>query len=105
MFSLGARVNQETRIRHTTIHQLPLIEEIVNEHKEQISSLRAAQRTVPCDPAVLDITKSDPDSSDAKKWIPICLRLGGKLNYIAVFTRPDISAAHKRLQALNCLSV
>jgi hypothetical protein len=92
-FSLGARVIQNPRVRHTTIHQKPMIDEIVGLYKHDIVENPKGSRTVPSDLSIHELAKSDPESSEAKKWAPICLKLGGKVNYIAVFTRPDISAA------------
>ena len=93
-FSLGARVVQNTRIGHTTIDQQPYIDELLATYGADISEKhRHKYRSVPSYEEVMEITKGEPDDPETATWIQKCLELGGKLNYIAVFTRPDISAS------------
>ena len=91
-YSLGVRLIQNPRIKLTVMNQRPMIDEIVNTHKDQIVELRRGVRSMPCDESVLEIVKSDPESAGAIHWGKMCLVLGGKLNYIATYTRPDICA-------------
>ena len=76
-YSLGARVIQQPRIRQTVIHQKPSIDEICKQYYEEIKSSGETHkmRTTPCDPSIMEIIKSDPDSQDVKDWKHKCLDL------------------------------
>jgi len=92
-FSLGARVVQNLRLQQLALCQTPMIDEMINTYASEITEPMRKYRSLPCYPDVLDIVKNDPDDANTNKWRLECLKLGGKLNYIACFTRPDISAA------------
>ena len=92
-YSIGARIVQNPRLKQITLHQKPMIDNIVEDYKEYIvEPKRKSYRSIPYDHDDV-ITRSAPDDPSTKLWTEKCLKLGGRLNYVAVFTRPDISAA------------
>ena len=93
-YTLGARVHQNIRAHYTTIDQEPYIDDIVAKWGGDLPSSRAKSRVIPLTESVyLNISEGENDTSETPQWATKCLQLGGKLNYLAVFTRPDISAA------------
>lgn len=48
---------------------------------------------MPYDDTIDELMQSDSDSAEARAWRRKCMSLGGKLNYAAVGTRPDVAGA------------
>ena len=91
-YSLGARVEQNARTRHLSLHQGPMIDDIVHTYLDEDEE-GSGERAIPAHESVLDMPKYDPTAPETAVWRMKCLKLGGKINYVACFTRPDISAA------------
>jgi len=92
-FTLGAKVLQQPRLQTITISQTPFIDDIVAKFGDDLSDAKTRQRVVPITEQGMDFERGDPEDPETKEWANQCLKLGGKLNYVAIFTRPDISFA------------
>ena len=93
-FSLGLCVQQDLRLRAAAVHQRPLIEEIARTYEQDILRLPSTSRTTPYGPlAHGDMTLLDPTTRESHNWQNKCLQLAGKINYIAVGSRPDVAGA------------
>ena len=93
--TLGVRVKQNTTTRTTTLDQEQYIKATVKRFLPD-GYPNSKRRTIPCDSTITDLKPLDKTDPEIEKWYKPCLRLGGSLNWIVQFTRPD--AAY----ALNC---
>ena len=101
-YSIGARIMQNPRLKQTSIHQKPMIDNIVEDYKQFIvEPKRKSYRSIPYDPDD-PVTRSEPDHPSVRMWQEKCLKLGGRINYVAVFTRPDISRTSPQLYPFAC---
>ena len=93
-YSLGICVRQDTAFRAVVVHQQPLIEEIARNYEQDISRLPNSARCTPYGTrAYEDLLLLDPTSTESLTWQRKCLQLAGKINYVAVGTRPDVAGA------------
>ncbi|KAL1519692.1 hypothetical protein AB1Y20_023202 [Prymnesium parvum] len=92
-FTLGAKILQQPRLQTITINQSPFIDDIVAKFGDDLGDAKTRQRVVPITEQGMDFERGDPEDPETKEWANQCLKLGGKLNYVAIFTRPDISFA------------
>ena len=69
------------------------IRDIVSEYGGDIVESRIKGRLIPLTPSIMEIIRGDPEDPETAKWMSKCMKLGGKLQYIAIGTRPDIGAA------------
>jgi hypothetical protein len=91
--TLNIRIQQNPRMHHATLDQEGYINDIVQKYKEHMVTPPPKARIVPMTEEINDIQQGDINDPETAKWTSECMQLGGKLNYISIGTRPDISAA------------
>jgi hypothetical protein len=91
--TLNIRIQQNPRMYHTTLDQEGFISDVVQKYKEHLVQPPPKARLVPMTEMINDIQQGDINDPETVKWTSECMQLGGKLNYISIGTRPDISAA------------
>lgn len=92
-FSLGARIRQNMDEQTVALDQLPQIEALVAKYFTNGIPEPMARRAKT--PASVDVAhlEPSPDTAEVGKWLHDVLSLGGALNWIYIFTRPDIGLA------------
>ena len=89
-YTLGVRVQQNLTTRTTTLDQAQYITTMVKRFfPEGINAAR--KRTLPGDKEILELKPLEADNPLVSKWKKPCQKLGGSLNWVACFTRPDVS--------------
>ena len=92
-FSLGARIRQNMNEGTVTLDQLPQIDALVAKYfPDGIPEHMKRRAKTPCSADVANLEPSH-DATEIAKWQHDVLSLGGALNWIYIFTRPDIGLA------------
>ena len=91
--TLGVRVTQSPKIHHITLDQEQYIQSLAEKFTRFDSERPVKKRVSPYAVGLSDLQPLNENHPEALKWRTPCLRLAGALNWVATFTRPDVSYA------------
>ena len=99
--TLGVRVRQFPKAHLITLDQEQYIHSLTEKFSLHDPNKHIKDRATPYASGLIDLQPLRDDHPLVAKWKSPCLRIAGALNWVAAFTRPDISFALN--QCMRCI--